>query len=73
MKQVNKITKFKRSLLLGKDKKNLINQLMDIEIMSYYWIEKITGQKVDDEYYSMKVEIFKELLEKDPDYKRKEK
>lgn len=73
MKQVNKITKFKRSLLLGKDKKNLINQLMDIEVMSYYWIEKITGQKVDDEYYSMKVEIFKELLEKDPDYKRKEK
>lgn len=71
--KVNKLTKFKRKLLLGKGGENLINKLMEIERDTYYWIEKLTGQKVDDEYYAMKIEMFKEAFKNDPDYKPKEK
>jgi hypothetical protein len=34
-----------------------------------YMIEKITHQVVDDNYYAMKMEAFKEILKKDPNFK----
>jgi len=35
-----------------------------------YLIEKITHQVVDEEYYAMKIECFKEFVNKDPAFKK---
>jgi hypothetical protein len=73
MTKAHKLKKFKDRILLGKgNPKEFLNQLMEVERDLYYMIEKITHQKVDDEYYTMKLEMFKEALTKDPEYKKQD-
>ena len=45
-----------------------IDELMESERDMCYYIEKITHQKVDDTYYAMKMEMFREALDRDPNY-----
>jgi len=73
MTKAHKLKKFKDRLLLSKgNPEEIINQAMEIERDVYYMIEKITHQKVDDEYYAMKVEMFREALDRDPEYKKQD-
>ena len=73
MPKAHKLKKFKDRLLLSKGSpKEILDKVMEGERDLYYMIEKITHQKVDDEYYAMKVEMFREALDRDPEYKKQD-
>jgi uncharacterized membrane protein len=70
MSKAHNLKKFKDRILLNKGSpEEILNKIIEGERDLYYMIEKITHQKVDDEYYAMKVEMFKEALDKDPEFK----
>ena len=73
MNKAQKIAKFKKDLLTQGHASDILTEYMQIERDLYYMIEKITHQKVDDDYYAMKVEMFKEALARDPNYSKKDK
>ena len=71
-KRANKLAEFKKRLVQGPQEK-IIDTIMESERDLCYLIEKITHQVVDDNYPAMKMEMFKEAFEKDPNYGSKSK
>lgn len=72
MNRQQKLLKFKQRLKLQGDSKELFDEALENERDLLYFIEKITHQKVDDSYPAMKIEMFKEALERDPSFKKKD-
>tara|TARA_Y100000310_G_C20584090_1_gene764523 strand:- start:326 stop:580 length:255 start_codon:yes stop_codon:yes gene_type:complete len=74
MSRAKNLDTFRKNLLTQTTKPSeVIEKIQEQERDLYYFIEKITHQKVDDEYYTMKVEMFKEAFANDPEYKKDKK
>jgi hypothetical protein len=67
MSRAETLGNFKANLMKGSPE-NTIDELMESERDLCYYIEKISHQKVDDTYYAMKMEMFREALNNDPNY-----
>jgi len=73
MNRAQKIGLFRQKIAQSENRTELFDGWMENERDLYYVIEKITHQVVDDEYYAMKVEMFKEAMERDPNFSKKDK
>jgi len=73
MAKAKKLKRFKERILLQNlSNEELMDKLSEGERDLYYMIEKITHQRVDDEYYAMKLEMVREAIGKDPEFNSKE-